>query len=98
MPIDLIKMKKKQLVNLINSKDEDIQNLNKRINELELSIQENNKKVIEVNEELDITELINDIDKEKIKFYEERIKNSIYKDLVSKYQKELDRILNSYSF
>lgn len=93
MSVDYAKLKKKQLTNLITSKDDKINQLQEQVNNLENDlIKEKENNVVQDVDTLDISK----VDQEIIDFYQERIENTIYKELIWKYEKDLKRILRKY--
>jgi outer membrane murein-binding lipoprotein Lpp len=96
MSLDLSKLKKKQLVSLISNKNEDILSLTEQVNQLNLDLEQSKEDVKKAKEQNTEITKITTTDEIEIKFYEERIHNCIHKDLVEKYRRELNRILDTY--
>ena len=86
MPIDLSKLKKKQLVSLISKKDDDLLSLQEQVNQLKLDVEQGKLDVEKAKEENPQEIKVTTIHQVEIEYYEERISNCIHKDLVKLYQ------------
>ncbi len=90
------KLKKKQLLVILDNTQLELNELTNKINNLEIELQAEKDKPEQVIKEPEYVVEMTTIDTEIINFYEERINNTIYKEMIDMYKKDLDRIKQKY--